>query len=78
MDEWIENAERLLNVEYEAAVKAVDAENDLDLQMLDVMEHAELALEYMEQDHPGKPETAKMRKIVEAMRANEKYEPDEE
>lgn len=78
LDAWIENAGRLLNKEYAAAVKHVDASNDLDLLMLDVMERAELVLEYVEKDLPDHPNTAKIRKLVEAMRANERYVPEDD
>jgi hypothetical protein len=75
---WIKNAEKQLAEDYAEVVKKVDAHNDLDFKMLDIMETAELVLEYVEEDLPDHPNTAKIRKVVEAMRKGEKYEPDEE
>ncbi len=77
LDEWIAAAEKVLAAEYEAAVKLVDSHNDLDFQMLDIKETAELLLEYVEQDFPGDPKTVEIRKIVECMRKDEAYEPDD-
>lgn len=78
MDEAIVQMEKALSEELAATIKNVDANNDLDFAMLDMMERAELVLEYVEQDLPDHPNTAEIRKLVEAIRANEKYEPEKD
>ena len=71
MEIWVRDAEKALVDKYAATVKQVDAENDLDLTMLDMKERAELVLEYMEQDHPDALATAEIRVLVEKIRNNE-------
>ena len=70
IEAWIPRAEKLLAEEYAATVKRVDAENDLDLTMLDLEERAEMVLEYMESDHPDAPVTTEIREIVVKMRGD--------
>ena len=71
MELKIPKMEKALADEYAASVKLVDAQNNLDLTMLDIEERAELILEYMEQDHPDQPVTAEIRELVEKIRNNE-------
>ncbi len=71
MELWVPRAEKVLAEEYAAAIKYVDAQNDLELTMLDVTERAELVLEYMETDHPDAPATDEIRTLVEKIRNNE-------
>ncbi len=71
MELRIPKMEKALSDEYAAAVKLVDAQNDLDLAMLDIEGRAEMVLEYMEQDHPDAPATAEIRVLVEKIRNNE-------
>jgi outer membrane protein TolC len=71
MELRIPEMEKALATEYAATVKYVDAQNDLDLSMLDMEEHAELVLEYMEKDHADSPVTDQVRDIVEKIRNNE-------
>ncbi|MBK6751802.1 MAG: hypothetical protein IPG67_17885 [Acidobacteria bacterium] len=71
MEIRIPKMEKALADEYASAVALVDAQNDLDLTMLDLEERAEMVLEYVEQDHPDAPATAEIRGLVEKIRSNE-------
>ena len=71
MEAWIPKAEKALADEYAATVKHLDAQNDLDLAMLDMEERAELVLEYMETDHADAPVTAEIRTLVEKIRGED-------
>jgi len=71
MEIRIPKMEKALADEYASAVALVDAQNDLDLTMLDLEERAEMVLEYVEQDHPDAPATAEIRELAEKIRNNE-------
>ncbi len=71
MEVRIPETEKALAATYADAVELVDAQNDLDLTMLDLEERAEMVLEYMEQDHPDATATAEIRVLVEKIRNNE-------
>ncbi|MBX3291843.1 MAG: hypothetical protein KF881_03005 [Acidobacteria bacterium] len=64
----IPKMEKALADEYAATVKLVDANNDLDLTMLDLEERAEMVLEYVEKELPDHPNTPKIRELVEKIR----------
>jgi hypothetical protein len=52
----IKGCEEVLAKEYVGIIASVDARNDLDFEMADLMEHAELVAEYF--DETGRPEMA--------------------
>ena len=59
LEEWIKNTEAALAVEHAAVVKYVDANNDAELQMLQIEEMAELVAEELDKSNPAMAQRAR-------------------